>query len=124
MPDIFTYTDYRAFLRDLLAEKRSQSGAFSLRQISRKAGIRSTGFFSWVLQGKRNISERVVLELIKILKLNRPEAEYFSTLVHYNQARTIVERKRYFDDLAAFKRKGYKAITPDHYEFYRNWYYR
>jgi len=29
MPDIFTYTDYRAFLRDLLAEKRSQSGAFS-----------------------------------------------------------------------------------------------
>jgi uncharacterized protein (TIGR02147 family) len=123
MPDIFAYTDYRAFLRDLLTEKRSKSAAFSLRQISRRAGIRSTGFFSWVLQGKRNISERVVLELIKILKLNRPEAEYFSTLVHYNQARTIVERKRYFDDLATFKRKGYKAITPDHYEFYRHWYY-
>lgn len=123
MPDIFAYTDYRAFLRDILAEKQRQSGAFSYRQVSQKAGIRSTGFFSWVLQGKRNISERVALELIRILKLNQAEAEYFLLLVHYNQAQTIVERKRFFDDLAAFKRKGYKAITPGQYEFYRYWYY-
>jgi uncharacterized protein (TIGR02147 family) len=123
MIDIFAYTDYRTFLKDLLAEKQQSTGAFSYRQISQKAGIRSTGFFSWVLQGKRNISYRVTKELIRILKMNQSEGEYFTVLVRYNQARTIVERKHFFDELVTFKRKGYVAITPDQYEFYSHWYY-
>ncbi len=123
MADIYTYTDYRAFLKDHIAEKQKTTSAFSYRQISQKAGIRSSGFLSWVLQGKRNISERLINELIRILKLNQIEADYFSILVHYNQANTVIERKRFFDELVTFRKKAYKTIKPERFEFYKHWYY-
>jgi uncharacterized protein (TIGR02147 family) len=123
MTDIYAYTDYRIFLKDHIAEKQSKTGAFSYRQISQKAGIRSSGFFSWVLQGKRNISERLINELIRILKLDQYEADYFTIMVHYNQANTVIERKRFFDELVTFRKKAYKTIIPEQFEFYKHWYY-
>ena len=56
LPDLFAYLDYRKFLRDYCAAKRAKNTWFSYRYLSGKVGIKSGGFFSWVLQGKRNIS--------------------------------------------------------------------
>lgn len=123
MVDIFTYLDYRKFLHDLYAEKKAKSKYFSYRYLAQKTGLKSVGFFTWILQGKRNLSPRLVLKFAEAFKLNKQETAYFELLVSYNQARSHEEKKHYFDRIASLKRPTAKVVDTDQYEFYEKWYY-
>jgi uncharacterized protein (TIGR02147 family) len=123
MPDIFSYLDYRKFLLDLYAERKAKARYFSYRYLAQKTGLKSVGFFTWVLQGKRNLSPRLVLKFAEAFKLNKQETGYFELLVSYNQARSHEEKKHYFDKIASQKRATAKVVDPDQYEFYAKWYY-
>jgi len=123
MVDIFTYLDYRRFLHDLYAEKKAKSKYFSYRYLAQKTGLKSVGFFTWVLQGKRNLSPRLVLKFAEAFKLNKQETAYFELLVSYNQAKSHEEKKHYFDRIASLKRPSAKVVDTDQYEFYEKWYY-
>jgi uncharacterized protein (TIGR02147 family) len=123
MVDIFTYLDYRRFLHDLYAERKAKSKYFSYRYLAQKTGLKSVGFFTWVLQGKRNLSPRLVLKFAEAFKLNKQETAYFELLVSYNQARSHEEKKHYFDRIASLKRPSAKVVDTDQYEFYEKWYY-
>jgi len=123
MPDIFGYLDYRMYLRDLCAARRERNPHFSYRYLSEKLGIKSAGFFSWVLQGKRNISSRLILEIMRFFKLNRAESTYFENLVGFNQADTHEERRHAFDKLLTMRRGSVKQVEADACTFYRTWFY-
>jgi uncharacterized protein (TIGR02147 family) len=123
MTDIFTYLDYRKFLRDAYAEKKATNKNFSYRYLAQKTGLKSAGFFSWVLQGKRNLSSHLMIKFAEAFKLGKREAAYFELLVGYNQARTHEARKHFFDKIAAYRRPTARLIDPDQYEFYEQWYY-
>lgn len=123
MPDIFSYLDYRRFLHDLYAERKAKAKYFSYRYLAQKTGLKSVGFFTWVLQGKRNLSPRLVLKFAEAFKLNRQETGYFELLVSYNQAKSHEEKKHYFDKIASLKRASAKVVDPASYEFYEKWYY-
>ncbi len=123
LPSIYTYLDYRQYLRDICATKKKLNPHFSYRYLSEKVGIRSGGFFSWVLQGKRNISDRLALDLARFFKLDKHEAVYFELLVAFNQAATHEERKHAFDRLLSMRRGSVKQVDEDQGEFYRTWYY-
>ncbi|HLV29986.1 MAG TPA: TIGR02147 family protein [Chitinispirillaceae bacterium] len=123
IPDIFTYLDYRTYLKDLCALKKINNPHFSYRYLSKKLNIRSAGYFSWVLQGKRNISGKLLLDLAAFFKMNKNQTEYFELLVNYNQAGTYDERKRNFLKLLSMRRGVVKQVENDKHEFYLNWYY-
>jgi uncharacterized protein (TIGR02147 family) len=93
MITIFSYLDYRAFLRDLLATKKQEQKRFSQRYIHTKMKVPvSSGFLANVISGKKNLTEIQVLKLSKILKLNKSETSFFENLVRYNHARAIEEK--------------------------------
>lgn len=123
MIDIFTYLDYRLFLHDAIDERRKQQPHFSLRFISQKAGIRSMGFLSMVLSGKRTISEKLIIALGKILQLNKKEQQYFRTLVFFNQAQAHTEKDQFYQQLLSHQSGPVRTVTRDKYEFYEKWYY-
>lgn len=123
LPDIYSYLDYRKYLRDLCEAKKKVQPHFSYRYLSRKVHIKSAGFFSWVLQGKRNISDRLVLELARFFKMNKAKTTYFEALVAFNQANTHEERKHAFEKLLTMRRGAVKQVDEDQIEFYRKWYY-
>ncbi len=123
MIDIFTYLDYRAYLRDLYAEKKSKSKAFTYRYLAKETGLKSTGFFTWILQGKRNLSPHMVLKFSEVFKLTKKESAYFELLVRYNQAKSHEAKKQCFDKIASLKRGTAKLVNPEQYEFYEKWYY-
>ncbi|HKP95230.1 MAG TPA: TIGR02147 family protein [Fibrobacteria bacterium] len=123
LTDIYAYLDYRKFLQDLYAEKKAKGKFFSYRYLAQKTGLKSAGFFTWVLQGKRNLSPHLVLKFAQAFKLNRQETGYFELLVSYNQARSHEERKHFFDRLICLKRTSAKLVDSDQYEFYEKWYY-
>lgn len=123
MIDIYAYLDYRRFLHDIYAERKAKSKYFSYRYLAQKTGLKSVGFFTWVLQGKRNLSPGLVLKFAEVFKLNKQETAYFELLVSYNQARSHEEKKHFFDRIASLKRPSAKVVDADQYEFYEKWYY-
>ena len=59
MIDLFGYLNYRDFLRDAYEERHSGDWRFSHRYIADRAGFDSS-MFNKILQGKRNLTERMV----------------------------------------------------------------
>lgn len=123
MVDIFEHLDYRKFLKDLYAERKAESKNFSYRTVAAECGLKSIGFFTWVLQGKRNLSPRLIVKFAQVFRLKKKETQYFEILVNYNQAKTHDVKKYYFDQLAAMTRSMAKVIDPNQHEFYEKWYY-
>ncbi len=123
MPDIFTYTDYRQYIKDFCNEMRIAKPFFSYRYIGQKAGLKSTGLLSWIVMGKRNISAHLIHKLSKIFKLNAKEAGYFEILVNYNQSKQIEEKQFYLQKMVSIKKIRADVVDQDRAAFYSQWYY-
>jgi len=123
MSQIYNYTDYRKFLRDRFAELKAENGYFTYRYIAAKAGFRSPGFFTQVLQSKSNLSDRLIPSLSQVFCLKPRDSHYFELMVHYNQAVSHVDKRYYFGKMVASKKGQVNTIGPDAYEFYDKWYY-
>jgi len=127
MPDIFRYTDYRLFLADYYKERKVVTPAYSFQVLSEKAGFASRGFLHNVMTGVKNLSRAGALKLAPALRLSAKEADYFETLVAFNQAKTLRERNHHFARLRSFtfRGKGATALREtgrEHYAFYSAWY--
>jgi uncharacterized protein (TIGR02147 family) len=123
MPSIGDYTDYRTFLRDFYREHKEKNPHFSHRYIAHKVGLKSTGHFAQIVQGKVNISTSLIPRFIDLLKLNRKEGDYFENLVLFGQARTHDEKRRYYEKLLSHKGIRPRTLQPDQYAFYSRWYH-
>jgi len=99
MPDVLQYTNYRVFLHDYYAYKKSTSPAFSLRFFAAKAGLSSHAHLKLVMDGKRNITKNTVVKIIQGLNLADERASYFENLVFFNQAKTDKEKAFYYGKL-------------------------
>jgi uncharacterized protein (TIGR02147 family) len=123
MTDIFSYTNYRFYLKDACEEIRTTKPFFSYRYIAQKAGLKSVGFISWVIKGKRNMSASLTHKISDIFKLGKREAEYFDLLVSQNQAKTTEERQYYLNRLLAFRSTHTTVVERDRDQYYSQWYY-
>lgn len=119
---IFNYTDYQKALSDFYYGEKERNSVISHRYIAQKMGF-SAGFFSQVISGKSNISEKNIPKFAKLLKLNIHEAAYFETLVLYNQAKIPETKKLYFEKLSAFNPEQVADFGENDYLFYDKWYY-
>src|SRR4051812_40689811 len=97
---LFAYTDYRSFLADWFAEKKRINGHFSLRVLAEQSGFKARDYLMRVMRGERNLSAEGVRKLSDFFRFSEKQAEYFSTLVRFNQARTHTEKERFYLRLA------------------------
>jgi uncharacterized protein (TIGR02147 family) len=123
MQPIHTYLDYRQNLRDYYAEHNRRNPRYSHRLFAQKAGLSSSGFFSEVLSGKRQLAPAAVLRFCKALKLPAQDQACFETLVAFNQAKTIEERNHHYAKLAGQRGARVDIVGGERYEFYRHWYH-
>lgn len=122
MQAISAYTDYRQYLRDYYEEQKRINPHYSHRVFARKAGLTSTGFFSEVSSGKRQLTQAAILRFAKALKLNAQDCAYFECLVAFNQAKTVEERNHHFGKLMGLRGGKIDIVDGERYEFYRHWY--
>lgn len=127
MPDIFTYTDYRAFLTDYYYHHKAINPAFSYQYLADKAGFTSRGYLHNIISGLKNLGKSATIKLTKALSLNVREADYFENLVSFNQALTLDERNYFFNKLNVINsnRRNEATISElrkEHHEFYSAWY--
>ncbi len=123
MPDLFAYTDYRKFLKDYYEEQKGKDPKFSHRYFTMKVGFSSSGYFSDVLSGKKNLSGAFMLKFAKALKLAKDEEEYFLNLISFNQAKTLEEKNRFYEKMMTGGKVKFDVLEPDKYEYFSKWYY-
>lgn len=122
--NIFTFDDYRLFLKEFFKQSKTSGKKMSLRSFSAQAGFKSTNFLSLILNGKRGISEETATQIGKILRLNRSELSYFRALVKFNQATSVEERKSHAAYLLRFKEyEKLHPLTGMEFNYYSKWYY-
>ncbi|MDB5047591.1 MAG: hypothetical protein JWO30_662 [Fibrobacteres bacterium] len=123
MPDLFAYIDYRKFLKDYYEEQKAKDAKFSHRYFTMKVGFSSSGYFSDVLSGKKNLSGAFMMKFAKALKLSKEEEEYFLNLVSFNQAKTLEEKNRYYEKMMTSGKVKVDVLEPDKYEYFSKWHY-
>lgn len=123
MIDPFQYLNYRKLLKDLYEERKQKQSFFSYRYIAQKVGFSSAGFFTNIIQGKRNISPEYIFKFAEVFKLKKAETEYFELLVNFDQAKDHSRKRFYFEKILAHKKSKVKVTDAQQYEFYSVWYY-
>jgi uncharacterized protein (TIGR02147 family) len=123
MPDLYGYIDYRKFLKDYYEEQKARDPKFSHRYFTMKVGFSSSGYFSDVLAGKKNLSGAFMLKFAKALKLDKEEEEYFLNLVQFNQAKTLEEKNRYYEKMMTTGKVKVDIVDRDKHEYFRSWKY-
>lgn len=123
-PNIYSYLDYRAYLKDMYTFKKRECPGFSYRFFSRFAGLKSSNFLKLVMDGKRNLSNEGIQKFAHALKLTKPEINFFETLVLFCQAKSVDEKNRQYERIAQTKRyHEVKKLEASQYDYFSNWYY-
>ncbi len=121
---IFDYENYRDFLRDYFQEQKRLKKCFSQRYFAQKAGFSSHSFCTFIIKGKRNLSERSINKMFRGLGLKGKRAAYFENLVHYNQAERIDEREFYHNNLLKLRKQtDFYKLNKKQLSYYEKWYY-
>ena len=121
MESIYTYRDYRVYLRDHYEQCAARNAGFSLRSFALKLEMNVSNL-TRMLKGQRNISDDTAERLIIYLKLRDREAGYFRLLVHYNQARNPADKQALYEQIRLFRKTKLRNLGPEYDEYFSNWY--
>lgn len=120
---IFDYEDYRLFLNHFYLRKKEDSGHFSYRYFSNKAGFSSHNVLKLVINGERNIATKSIPKFIKALGLTNVEGEHFRLMVLANQA-TGEKKELYTNALIRHKEGATSRLLSElEHRFYSQWYH-
>ena len=123
LKSIFNYTDYRRYLQDYYAWAKSHKKGFSHRAFLAKAGMSGPNYLKRVMEGEHNLTDNSVPKFAAALNLTGSEAEYFRNLVHFNQAKTLEDKDRYFGVIMDLKTPhSHYVLERAQYDYYKDWY--
>ena len=124
-PRIFEYLDYRIFLEDHFAHRKTLDPDFSLRVFARhpELALSSSSFISAVLKGRKNLSQNLRIRFSRALQLKPLEMEFFELLIQANQSKSADERGHYQSQLARFQGSRARVLAEGQQRFYARWYY-
>jgi uncharacterized protein (TIGR02147 family) len=98
-PSIYDYLDFRAYLSEAYAYRKSVNPRFSENAFALAAGFgkNSRGYLGLVVKGKRNLTAKSIIGFAKALNLSAQEALFFENMVHFCQAESEKERIYFFE---------------------------
>jgi uncharacterized protein (TIGR02147 family) len=123
-PDLFTYLDYRAYLRDAFAAMKAKDRKTSFRSFAKEAGYTSPNFLQLVTSGKRNLSSANLPGTLRALGLNKQESEFFANMVGFEQAQGFEEKNFHYQRMLRSRRYAdAKPVEKGQYEYFEQWYH-
>lgn len=120
---IYSYLDYRLFLRDWYNRQISSKAPLSYRAIASAVGYNSPAYITMIFKGKANLSKQHTFNFSQLLKLNKRESEFFELLVEFNQEKKKDHKKNLLEKIIKFNKNNTTLLTSDQFEYYQKWYY-
>lgn len=122
-PIVFDYTNYREFLKAYYKFQKQKNPVFSHRYFALKAKVNSSGFLKNVMDGKRNLGRSLIIRFAEAMKLKKKESEYFENMVYFCEAKTVEEKRIFFERMMALRKLDIYLLQSHQYEYYSKWYY-
>lgn len=123
MKSIFSYIDYRLFLRDYYRDQKKNSRFFSYRYFSKKAGINSPNFLKQIIESKRNLTSLTLDKFITALKLTEKESLFFRHLVLFNQGKTVQDKQQHYAVMLSMMHSvKEQQLTALQHEYFTHWF--
>lgn len=122
-PSVFDFTDYRQYLKSYYLYHKRENPAFSYRYFAQRARINSSGFFKNVVDGKRSLGRSLIVRFSEAMKLRKKESDYFEVMVYFNEAKTVEEKKVFFERMMSLRKLDAYQVQDSQFEFYSKWYY-
>jgi uncharacterized protein (TIGR02147 family) len=123
-PVVFEYADYREYLKNYLAFRKSKAPAFTAQAFARTAKLGSYELFRLVLNGKRNLTPERAEKIAEVCFTAIQERRYFLTLVNYTQAKTPSEKLRLEAELGALRpHADWHRLEDESASIVSRWYY-
>ena len=119
---IFHYTNYRTYLADAYRQMKAKRSACSHRYIEQHVGI-SQGYFSRILKGTKNISDKVILQFAVFLKLSKNEGRFFENLVKYTQANNDEIKSMYYSRMVALASPSVAPLAREQFAYFNEWHH-
>ncbi len=121
-PNIYDYNDFRKYLFDFHKSRKEQDKTFTRSEFSIQLGLPNTrSFINDVIKGKK-VTTTFIDRFARVLSLDKNEAQFFRTLVKFNQAENLDERELYFDQLISLNQTPKKVLDSKVYTYYKHWY--
>jgi uncharacterized protein (TIGR02147 family) len=122
MEKVFSYLDYREFLRARFAQLKKNRG-LTHRSFSAKAGFSSPNFLKLVMEGQRNLTAQSAAKIAKALELEEREAEFFAVLVDFNQAKALELKEARYEQLKLLRRDlPLQRVEHSQFDYFNHWY--
>jgi uncharacterized protein (TIGR02147 family) len=123
MDTIFSYINYRLFLKDYYEENKERSRYFSYRYFSTKAGINSPSFLKQVIESRRNLTPVTLEKFLTALRFTDKEAAFFRHLVFFNQAKSAREKQQHYTMMLSMMQSvREQRLTALQHEYYNHWF--
>jgi uncharacterized protein (TIGR02147 family) len=122
MPDLYRFTDYRAYLREWFEETKKDHSFLSFRYMSKRTGI-DAGYLAHVFQGAKHIAESSIASVCALLGLNIKESKYFHELVLFTRAKSEREIKERFQRLMVLRSTSARELSARQTRYWTYWYY-
>jgi uncharacterized protein (TIGR02147 family) len=122
-PDVFTFVDFRAFLREFYAQNKAGEYGFSLRAFSKRAQLRSSNYLKLVMDGERNLTQDMAARFAEACSLQGQAAEFFCALVAVNQAKSAKDYDRAYARLSRSSRyRSVHRLNRAQDAYHEHWY--
>lgn len=123
-PQVFSYRDYRALLKDFYSWRKGRDEGFSFRKFSSEAGLGSPNYLKLVMDGERNLSLSMAPAFARALGLSKDEESFFVLLVRFGNARDSQDKAQLFLLLENHRRAEGTIENLDAYkDYFSHWAY-
>ncbi|MBU0505721.1 MAG: TIGR02147 family protein [bacterium] len=124
LTNIFTYSDFRLYLKDLVKELKTLNKNFTMRYFAQQAGFGSPSFLKMIMDGERTLTNKSVQKFCEILKIKGKEKEYFEALVEFNQTEDPDKKQNLFNKIDKLRpRVTFSKIEQHQNKYLTNDYY-
>ncbi len=121
--NIFEFFEYRSYLNEYYRYKKSLNRHFSHRQFALKAGIKSSGYFSEVLNGQRKLSKAQIPKFAQALNLTEKEKTFFELMVDFCHAKSPLAKQKIYSLMLKILPLQVQQVRLSQQEYFSKWYY-
>ena len=124
LKNIFTFENYRTFLKETFESLKVADPNWTHQRFAKESGLGSPTLFNLVLSGKRNLTEKTILQISQSLGMTTEESQFFEALVKFNQAKDPNVQTACFHKLCSFKSfTQIHTLEKHQQDYFSNWYH-
>jgi uncharacterized protein (TIGR02147 family) len=120
--DIFSYSDYKTFLKDFFEWKKSETKSFTHRTFSELCGFTSSSALLTIMDGSRSLTLMTGAQIADGLRFKKNIRDYFMLMVKFSLAANAADQKKILSQMDSFRAKNRPdLITPKQYDYLKSW---